>query len=92
MVGSVVLNCQPVGAVSTITDVPMLKSALAPSVITIGPNVVNAGALPVTALLLQIFVPPVAAVTDTAAPAVKQTQQINTNTETSLLYISIDTI
>jgi hypothetical protein len=70
----------------------MLKSVLAPSVITMGPKVVKAGALPVTALLLQIFVPPVAAVTDTAAFAVKHTQQINTNTETSLLYISIDTI
>lgn len=82
------MNCQPVGAFSTITDVPILKSATAPSVICMAPSVVNAGALPVTALLLQMFVPPVAAVTDTAARAATAIRQRSNDTETSLLYIS----
>jgi len=88
MDGRVVLNNQPVGAFKTMTEVPILKSATAPSVIWMTPSVVKAGALPVTALLLQILVPPVAAVIDTVARAETAIRQRSNNTETSLLYIS----
>ena len=70
-VGNTVLNCQPVGAVRmSVFVMPPLApfiSEFEPSVIVIVPKVVNAGDAPPTALLLQMSVPPVAAVTVTAA-------------------------
>jgi hypothetical protein len=79
-VGAVLLNCQPVGALKTITSTtlaPPLKSELAVSVIIIGPSVVKAGELAPAALLLQIPVPPVAEVTVTLACPVKGRMQSN---------------
>jgi hypothetical protein len=72
-VGVVLQNCHPVGAckisVSVIIDVPPppVRSELFVSATVMLPSVVHPGALPVTALLLQILVPPVAAVTVTRA-------------------------
>lgn len=83
----VLLNCQPDGALSTMVAVPVLKSLFSTSVMDMGLRVVKAGALPVAALLLQMFVPPVAAVIDTLATAVLTAQQTNHNTASSLLYI-----
>ena len=75
IVGAVApLNAHPAGGVINIVTVhaPVIlpKSLTAPSAIVITPSVVNAGALPPTARLLQIFVPPVAGVTVIVAEAI----------------------
>ena len=75
------LNCQPAGAVSTTTSVAGPKiSAVFPSRMVIIPNVVYPGAVPPSALLLHMDVPPLAGVTVTAAyPEPQMQQRITSN-------------
>src|SRR5213594_17976 len=62
------LNRQPLGAVSIkVTPLPVAKSPFAPSVMTMLPKVVNAGAALFWALSAERLVPPVAGVTVTVA-------------------------
>ena len=79
MVGRVVPNCQPAAGCKMSVQVPALKSATVPSEMTIEPRLVNAGALPVSAFTLQISVPPVPAVTDTALRAAGRQPNISTS-------------
>ena len=65
-----VLNSKPAGALSTsVIPVPALKSNLFPSLMTIEPRLVQAGADALAALSAEIFSPPVAGVIDAAANA-----------------------
>ena len=74
-----VQNCQPAGAFRISVSVPAARSAVAPSVIKILPIEVHEGALPVAALLAQIFIPPVGAVIDTDASAAIRVQKKTKN-------------
>src|ERR1043166_9592744 len=68
--GAEVLNSKPAGAFRmSVSPEPEPISLLFPSLITIGPRVVQAGRVALAALSARILVPPVAGVSATVANA-----------------------